>query len=83
MRPYDGNSDDFDDIEGLVYERSQTMHRLVNDARREERHRNRHRNYAKRRYHDNDWDWDDGDDWDSYLDDVSAEFYRDTNSQNF
>ena len=79
MRPYDGYSDDFDNIEGFVYDRSRSLQRLVNDARREERHRNRFRSSAKDRHHLDNWDWDDDDDWDSYLDDSSADLYEEPN----
>jgi len=83
MRPYDGYSDDFDDIEGFAYDRSRSRQRLVNEARREEqreeRHRNRHRSYAKDRHHLDNWDWDDDDDWDTYLDDSSFEYSEDVN----
>lgn len=51
----------------------------MNEARREERHRNRHRNYTKDRQHLDNWDWDDDDDWDSYLDDSSADLYEELN----
>lgn len=79
MRPYDGYSDDFDDIEGFAYDRSRSLHRLVNEARREERHRNRHRNYAKDRHHLDNWEWDDDDDWDSYLDDSNNDILEELN----
>ncbi len=81
MRPYNGYSDDFDDFEGFAYDGSRSSHRLVNEARHEKRHRNRFRSSAKDRRHLDNWDWDDDDDWDSYLDDSSTDFYEELNGR--
>ena len=62
MRPYDGYSDDFDDIEGFAYDKSRSMQRLIDEARREERQRNRFRSSTKDRHHLDNWNWDDDDD---------------------
>jgi hypothetical protein len=80
MRPNNDHSDDFDDVGGFAYDRSQSLHRLVKEARREERHRNRHRGFSKDRHHRDNWDWENDADWDSYDDDSSYEFYEDLNS---
>ena len=79
MRPYDDYSEDFDNIEEFAYDKSRSLQRLVNDARREERQRNRFRSFAKDRHHPDDWDWDDDDDgdWDSINDDSDLDFSRD------
>ena len=81
MRPYEGYDEDFDDIEEFAYDRSQALHRLVNDQRREERHRNRHRSFARDRRHRDSWDWEDDDDWDTYLDDSSFDVKEVLNRQ--
>jgi hypothetical protein len=79
MRPDNDNFDDFDDVEGFAYDRSQSLHGLVKEARREERHRNRHRSFSKDRHHRDGGDWED-DDWDSYDDGSTYEYYEDLNS---
>ena len=82
MRPYDTYPDDLDEIEGFEYDRSQSLHGLVKEARREERHRNRHRHqgFSKDPYHRDPFDWEDEDDYDSYVDEICGEYYEDFNS---
>ena len=84
MRTFDDYFDDIDDFEGFAYDRSQSLHRLVKDARREERHRNRHRNrhrgFSRDRHHRDNWDWENDADWDSYVDETCGEYYEDLNS---
>ena len=80
MRPYNDYYDEFDDVEEFAYRRSQALQKLLDGHRREERHSNRHRSFSKDRHHREAWDWEDDDDWDSYLDDSSADFNNDLNS---
>jgi len=80
MRTFDDYFDDIDDFEGFAYDRSQSLHRLVKEARREERHRKRHRGYSKDGHHRANWDWKNDADWDSYVDETCGEYYEDLNS---
>jgi hypothetical protein len=61
IRTYDDYLEDLDDAEGFAYDRSQSLHRLVKDARREERRRNRRRGLVLDRRDRDNWDWDDED----------------------
>lgn len=80
MRPYNGYYEDFDDTEEFAYDRSQAFQKLLDECRREERHHNRHRSFSKDRHHRESWDWEDDDDWDSYLDDSNTDTYEELNS---
>ena len=83
MRPYNGYYKDFDDTEEFAYDRSQAFQKLLDDCRREERHRKRHRSSSKDRHHRESWDWDDDDDWDSYLDDSNTDNYEELSSHHW
>lgn len=79
MCPYNGYYDDFEDAEELNWERSQAFQKLLNNHRREERHHDRFRELRKDRHHRNPWDWDndDDDDYDTYVDDEFDQYYED------
>ena len=78
MRPYDGYYEDFDDLEEFAYNRSQALHKLIDDQRREERQRNRSRSFA-RDHRREAWELDDDVDWDSYVDDSCSGYFEDIN----
>ena len=78
MRPYDDYDEDLDDIEEFARKRTRAFHKLVDDYRREERRRDRFRSLGKRRHREA-WEWDDDDDYDSFVDDSIIGSYGDIN----
>ena len=78
MRPYDYYDEDFDDTEEFASKRTRALHKLVDDYRREERRRDRFRNLGKR-HHREAWEWDDDDDYDSFVDDSGLGYNEDIN----
>ncbi len=75
MRPYTDYYEDPDEIEEFAYAKSQALQKLLEGLRREERHQTHHRGFQKKRYQREPWDADYNDDWDSYLDDSSADVF--------
>ena len=79
MRPYTSYNDDPAGFDDFAFDRSQALGKLLRAHRREERirHENRYRDFNKDRMHRNEWDWDDDDDYESYVDDDFSQYYED------
>ena len=83
MQPNFGYYEDFEDAEELAWGRSQAFQKLLDNHRREERHRKRNQEFEKGSHHRQDWDWDDDDDdydYEPYVDDVFDQYYEDRKS---
>lgn len=79
MRSHNGYYEEFDDTEEFAYGRSRALQRLLDDCRREERYNKQQHGPDKYRYHRDSSDWEDDDDWDSYLDDNNDDILEELN----
>ena len=79
MRPDTGYYDDPDGFEDFAYQRSQALGKLLRAHRREERirHENRYHDLNKDSMHREQWDWDDDNDSDLYVDDTCSDYNED------
>ena len=80
MRPHNDIYEEFDDAEEFASRRSRAFRRLQDELRREERQRIHHRSFDKDRRHRNDWNWDDDDGGNPYVDNIYGQYHEDQNS---
>ena len=81
MRPFTGYYDDPTGSDDFAYDRSQALGKLLRAHRREERirHETRDRDFNKDRIHHKEWDWDDDDAYESFVDDDFSQYYENRN----
>ena len=80
MRPQNGYYNEFDDSEeDFTFRRLRALRKLQDQHRREERLRNDDRIFDKGRRR-NDWNWDQDDDMDPYLENFYGQYNEDRNS---
>ena len=81
MRPYSDYPEEHEGFDDFSFDRTQALGKLIRAHRREERirHENQDRDFNKGRIHHNEWDWDDDDDYESYVDDDFSEYYENRN----
>ena len=76
MRPYYPGNDEFDDLEEIAYSRSQNRRDILEQHRREERHRKQVHSLDKGSPYRGAWDWSDAD-RDYCVDDSCTEYFED------
>ena len=79
MRPDEEYFEDLDFIDEFAYGKSRALRKLLEEHRREERREAHQRSPRKKRHQPESWDWDDEDDYDSYVDDNFGQYHEDRN----
>ena len=79
MRPHEEYFEDLDSIDDFAFGKSRALRKLLEGHRREERREAHHRGPRKKRYERESWDWEDDDDYDSYVDDNYGQYHEDRN----